>query len=464
MTYDAIVIGSGPGGSVTAHQLAGAGRHTVVMEEGPWAPLDTHEPFSMDEMTHLYRNQGMGVAWGPPHINVAEGRCVGGGSEINSGLYHRLPEPIRASWETRYHIKHFGTSDLTPHAEAIEQMLSIHSPDTPHSAAALKLKHAADALGWSCQDVPRWVKQGVRQTMTETYLKHYLNEGGRIISQTRVHRIRRTATGWDVVWRGPNGRGTMQARSVFVAGGAIQTPLLLRRSGITQQVGQTVGLHPTIKVIAEYDHPVSQMGDGVGRFQVDAFAPGMRFGSSVGTPLHLAQGLVGYGLPAQWDTQWNRFAVYYGMISTATTGSVRSLWQDDTPIIRYRLTPADRIQLGEAFERLCELLWASGATRLYPSVPNIAPLTRREEGHVVRRMIEKGNGHFMSIHLFGSCPMGEHPDRCAVDSFGQVHGHPGLYVADASLLGGSPSVNPQGSVMAITRRNVTHFLQQRNAS
>ena len=28
----------------------------------------------------------------------------------------------------------------------------------------------------------------------------------------------------------------------------------------------------------------------------------------------------------------------------------------------------------------------------------------------------------MTIHLFSSCPMGERVDRCAVDSYGQVHG------------------------------------------
>lgn len=418
----------------------------------------------MDEIQHLYRNQGMGMTLGPPHVTVAEGRCVGGGSEINSGLYHRLPDSIRESWKNHYQIEQFETFDLHPHYDAIEQMLSIHSPDTPHSTGALKLKHAADILGWSCVDVPRWVKRGIRQSMTETYLKHYLESGGTIISQTKARRIIPHPNGWEVVWHGPHGQESTHAHSVFVAGGAIQTPLLLQRSGITHRVGHTLGIHPTLKIIAEYDHPVSKRDDGVGRFQVDAFAPNMRFGSSAGTPLHIAQGLAGYGLPYEFDTQWNRFAVYYGMICTDTTGSIRSLWQDDTPIIRYRLTPNDLVQLGKAFDRLCVLLWASGAIRLYPSVSKVAALGHQENGDKIRAMIEKGKCQLMSIHLFGSCPMGQHPDRCVVYSFGQVHGHPGLYVADASLLGGSPSVNPQGCVMAITRRNVTHYLQQRNVS
>jgi choline dehydrogenase-like flavoprotein len=64
----------------------------------------------------------------------------------------------------------------------------------------------------------------------------------------------------------------------------------------------------------------------------------------------------------------------------------------------------------------------------------------------------------MTIHLFGSCPMGEDRSRCAANSFGKVYGPRNLYIADASLLCGPPGVNPQGSVMAIARRNVLNFL------
>jgi choline dehydrogenase-like flavoprotein len=64
----------------------------------------------------------------------------------------------------------------------------------------------------------------------------------------------------------------------------------------------------------------------------------------------------------------------------------------------------------------------------------------------------------MTIHLFSSCPMGERRDRCAVDSFGRVHGTPNLRVADASILCGPPGVNPQGTIMALARRNALHFL------
>src|SRR5206468_7568428 len=79
------VIGSGPGGAVTAGLLAEAGRAVVLVEEGPHLALDSCPPFSRAEMVQKYRAGGVTVAMGTPKISYVEGRCVGGGSEINSG-------------------------------------------------------------------------------------------------------------------------------------------------------------------------------------------------------------------------------------------------------------------------------------------------------------------------------------------------------------------------------------------
>ncbi|OQB91089.1 MAG: Cholesterol oxidase precursor [Verrucomicrobia bacterium ADurb.Bin118] len=64
----------------------------------------------------------------------------------------------------------------------------------------------------------------------------------------------------------------------------------------------------------------------------------------------------------------------------------------------------------------------------------------------------------MTIHLFSSCPMGEDRKRCATDSFGRLHGFTNLRINDASLLCTAPGVNPQGTIMALARRNVLQFL------
>jgi choline dehydrogenase-like flavoprotein len=55
--------------------------------------------------------------------------------------------------------------------------------------------------------------------------------------------------------------------------------------------------------------------------------------------------------------------------------------------------------------------------------------------------------------------MGEDRSKCAVDSFGRIHGLKNLFVNDASLLCTAPGVNPQGSIMALARRNTLKFLR-----
>ena len=67
----------------------------------------------------------------------------------------------------------------------------------------------------------------------------------------------------------------------------------------------------------------------------------------------------------------------------------------------------------------------------------------------------------VALHLLSSCPMGEDRALCATDSYGRVHGVEGLHVADASLLCTPLGVNPQGSVLAMARRNALHFLGRR---
>ena len=61
----------------------------------------------------------------------------------------------------------------------------------------------------------------------------------------------------------------------------------------------------------------------------------------------------------------------------------------------------------------------------------------------------------MTIHLFASCPMGK-----VVDPFGNLLDVDGLTVSDASIFCGAPGVNPQGTVMALAKRNVKAYLSK----
>jgi cholesterol oxidase len=53
-----------------------------------------------------------------------------------------------------------------------------------------------------------------------------------------------------------------------------------------------------------------------------------------------------------------------------------------------------------------------------------------------------------------SCRLGR-----ALDPYGGVKGVQGLYVNDASMLPDATGVSPQMTIMAVTRRNLTRFLE-----
>ena len=58
-------------------------------------------------MAAKYRHGGSSAALGTPAIAYAEGRCVGGSTEINSGLYHRCPAELAEEWRPTYRIDEF---------------------------------------------------------------------------------------------------------------------------------------------------------------------------------------------------------------------------------------------------------------------------------------------------------------------------------------------------------------------
>src|SRR5262245_48287587 len=91
LACDAVVIGSGAGGAVTAAELAEGGLDVIVLEEGGYHPT---EEFSTDvgrALRNLYRAGGAQMAIGTPPIQFAEGRCVGGSTVINGGMSWRTP-------------------------------------------------------------------------------------------------------------------------------------------------------------------------------------------------------------------------------------------------------------------------------------------------------------------------------------------------------------------------------------
>jgi len=236
----------------------------------------------------------------------------------------------------------------------------------------------------------------------------------------------------------------------------------LRRSGITRNVGDSLRVHPTLKLAAKYPEAVNSATMGVPVHQVKEFAPRLSLGCSISSPAYLALGLLDHPEPgAAVGRDWPRMANYYAMITGEGRGTVRMPPGFRDPLVRYTISDKDRRDLAAGWRKLAEALFAAGAEAVFPCVSGSTALRSAADLKKIPELLPPGAGNLMTIHLFCSCPMGEDRKRCAADSFGKLHGFPNLRINDASLLCTAPGVNPQGTIMALARRNALEFLGTR---
>jgi choline dehydrogenase-like flavoprotein len=465
-----VVIGSGPGGALTACLAAEAGRDVLLLEEGPYIAPDRTPPFTRAEMIEKYRCGGITVAMGAAKVTYVEGCCVGGASEINSGLYHRTPPEILAEWRDQLGAQHLRVEDLEPHFAALEHELSVGNLPGPAPLASLKLRDGATALGWRAIEAQRWFQYHAepglpptKQTMTRTFIPRFLAAGGKLLPNCRIDRLRRDGSQWRLscVYLDSDGpkSSTIHAPDVFVAGGAVQTPALLQRSRIASRAGRRLRLHPTLKVVARFPEQVNSLDMGVPVHQVPHFAPRYRFGCAISSPPFLAIALNDHpDHEHDLANEWPRMACYYAM-TRGGSGSVRTLPYYRDPLVRYRLNTSEIAELSEALVQLCRCLFAAGAETLFPTIAGCPTLRSPADLEKLASYVVEPRLNLTTVHLFASCPLGEDRQQCVVDSFGRVHGVPHLHLADASMLGGPTSVNPQATIMALARRNVLDYLQ-----
>ena len=368
-----VVIGSGPGGFPTACMLAEAGRDVLLIEEGAFLPQSSSRPFSLEEMETKYRNGGVTFAIGKAKITYVEGCCVGGGSEINSGLYHRTPEEVLVRWSSEYMVKSLNYEILEHMFAENENELNVGYLPGEAPKASVKLQMGASLLGWKSMEVPRAFRydtpyqpdrpKGTRQSMTEIFLPRFIKAGGRLMPNSKVLKLKKNSgsAGWDVqslfmFEKGVKRHITIRAKTVFAAAGSIQTPVLLRRSGIRHNIGNSLRFHPTIKVVAEFPEKVNSMEMGVPVHQVKEFAPKYSFGCSISSLPYISLALLDH--PAQIGgigEKWENMANYYCMISGGK-GIVRAFPFSSDAVVRYSLDEADLCTLSDGLRELCLLL------------------------------------------------------------------------------------------------------------
>ena len=199
-------------------------------------------------MLRKYRNGGQTVALGANKVAYVEGCCVGGGSEINSGIYHRAPPEILDLWRRQFKVSALTEADLHPHFEACERD-RLGVPFAGSGPGGFPQAPPRRLEGWAgsrsrCPAVFAAPRHGGRRRapVHDPDLRAAPAPGRREAPAPNPHSAPEAA-GWQVAAEGRHaaaGALRIEAETVFLCGGAVQTPALLRRSGITRNIGNAL--------------------------------------------------------------------------------------------------------------------------------------------------------------------------------------------------------------------------------
>jgi choline dehydrogenase-like flavoprotein len=474
LAADVVVVGSGPAGASAARRLAMRGVDVLVLEEGDLITPAEFPASGVRAFARLYREMGTSLMLGPSPIPYLQGVAVGGTSVVNGAISWRLRPAAHAAWVAADPALGAALPLQAIQAAEAEIETRLHVGPTDAAIAGRKnllMARGADALGVAHRPIRRNVDgcrgsgrclqgcpHGAKLSMDRSFLPDAVAHGARIAAGVRAERVLLDRRGAYAVTGRTRGGATVEARArraVVLAASAIQTPVLLRRSGLTRgPVGDRLMAHPGVSVTARFGDPVDMSTGATQGHEVIGWRDeGLKL-EALGFDLSiLASRLPGAGAElARRLGEVDRYAVWGAALRAGALGSVRP--GPAGPIVRYALGDADLRTARRGVRRLGELFLAAGAREVYPGVAGVDPVVtdpRRlaaieDEGPVQAR------AYAMTVtHLFGTARMGADPATSVVGPDFRHHDAPGLYVADSSVFPSNLGVNPQIAIMTLAQ-------------
>jgi len=491
---DVCVIGSGAGGGVIASELATAGRSVLVLEMGGYRNEADFNQLELPGMFELYLGGGLASSE-DGSIAILAGSTLGGGTVVNYMNCIRTPEHIRREW-AQMGIEGIDQPDYDRHIDAVWRRLGVNDTATSQNRTHKRLIAGCEELGHShraltrntdvsCEDPSvcgycfTGCQKGCKQSTMKTFLQDASDAGARAIVGARVERILvedGRATGVEATVTNADGSTTalrVQASTVVVAAGAIESPAVLLRSGIGgPAAGRHLRLHPASLVGGVYEQPIEGWIGQIQSALSDQFKGcegehGFLIEASTVAPAIVAMSMPWEDGMAHKRTL-SKLAHIAPFISVARDHGEGQVVIDEHGRAVTRWSFADELDASmfrAAMVELAKLQRAAGAREIITFFQQ--PIVRWREGEDFEAFLAEIDGGSLeandvaafTAHQMGSCRMGSDPAESVADGRGELHDTKGVWIGDASAFPTAPGVNPMISIMALAHRTAANILQ-----
>ncbi len=497
---DAVVIGTGAGGSPLLSRLARAGLKVVALEAGSNRDRDEYvadEAMSSD----LYWMDERISGGATPEAFGANNSGIGvGGSMLHWGAFVPRADArdLRLRTETgKGQDWPLTLADLVPYYEEVERFTGVSGPQSYpwdldrryllppvlRNAPAQAMARGCAALGIRASDGPVAVtsrrfeqegapvreacvncgychqgcRNGAKTSMDVTFLPLAVSCGAEIRPESYVTHFEFDTQGRieAVVYRQGENELRQKCANVFLCAGAVETPRLLLRQGIANssgQVGRNYLAHVATQVWGTFPdemrmnkgYPSSLITEDMLRPNDADFAGGYLV-QSLGVVLQTfadqvarGRGLWGRGLTDYLDRYNNLAGI--GINGETLPDDRNELVLSDELDGRGMQKPIIRFGYGENEKAL-----RAHAVRMMTSVWEAAGAS---DIWVMER----------TAHTIGTCRMGHDGSRNVVDPYGRSFDIGNLWIADNSVFPSSLAANPALTIMALSLRTADRFL------
>ena len=481
---DVCVVGSGAGGGTAAGVLAAAGLDVVVLESGDYYDDEDFDGAELEGYGRMYMYGG-GAATHDQSVGLLAGSCLGGGTTINYTTSFRTPDDVREEWAS-HGVPAFASDEYGRSVDAVCERLGVNQEHCTPSAREEVLQRGLTELGWHADFMPRNVRgceqgancgycnygcrYGAKQSTVKTWLADADAAGARILVRTRADKVTvegGTATGVEARTDAGH-RVSVRARAVVAACGAIQTPALLRRSGLENvNIGKHLRLHPATVVWGVFDEEVrpwegtmQAIYSDEHRFMDDGY--GVKYETAAIHP-----SLLVVFSPWRGGREHSRImqalpnSVPIGVLLRDRDGGEVRVGRDGHPVVRYALSDYDIDHVRRGVEGAAQIHEAAGAQHIFSS--HSREVAYQPGGGGRERFMSDADGcgwdaghcTYGSFHIMGSARMGGSPETSACNPRGETWEVHNLYVCDASAFPTASGVNPMISIESIAHMNAS---------